>query len=74
MVEIFSENILDLNEFKMDKYLKKAYDWRRFEINQKLLSKDHVYRQMMKKKSTKRDLNSDEKHVMILRYKFSYRV
>ena len=53
MVEIFSENILDLNEFKMDKYLKKAYDLRRFEINQKLLSKDHVYRQMMKKKSTK---------------------
>ena len=52
MVEIFSENILDLNEFKMDKYLKKAYDLRRFEINQKLLSKDHVYRQMMKKKST----------------------
>ena len=44
----------------MDKYLKKAYDLRRFEINQKLLSKDHVYRQMMKKKSTT-SANSDEK-------------
>ena len=51
---------MDLNEFKMDKYLKKAYDLRRFEINQKLLSKDHVYRQMMKKKSTT-STTSDEK-------------
>lgn len=42
MVELFSENVLDLEEFKNDTYLKKAYNLRRFEINQKLLSKDHV--------------------------------
>ena len=51
MVEIFTYNILELSEFQTDKYLKRAYDLRRFEINQKLLSKDHVIRQMLKKKS-----------------------
>ncbi len=60
MVELFSENVLELKEFQNDKYLKKAYNLRRFEINQKLLSKDHVIRQMMKKKSTNSTI-SDEK-------------